>query len=553
LMTISMVVEGRKSNRNEEDAATTETLNTGISAQPLNISQSVRNFFQGLQTRLKEQDRHDPMTKNQISIPLGNGTLAGLVGSVLVPVLFGLSAWMGFISYLGKTPLKKDDPDRKSGIMSILADTVENSMNKPPNYRFQEYKIDADHEDCRGQGLQELNQAPSPSLHYRFPEKPEQTDDTKSNLRVQNSWIQDSGLRVSSSVPVTDVRHSRITASVPVTDVRHSRITAIRVPESMHGGRVHNIQHTQRFSGPKTGINRTGSPDDKNSQKKSPQEIDYNTFHMGPFSLPGSFVNPERKGHQKDDISYYFEIPGKTFNPLAIPKKEVTYFYETPPKHRPTVQSRPQKPVISSNDDVKYYFEVPPGVTIIPKNGARRNLVVTHERRNNERRPGFTQRPDKKGKSPTAFKGTKDIPPYVYEYPPLGLLNPKPNKWKAHPGSRPSTVPFDNNGMKKISEGDHSAVSKHIDSRYNTNSNNIKYNSASRVTGTSTNFFPATITPRPDKSSTAGTGDLAVHSLPTDSRDELDYDEIITAFKLQNGVPINWMPKDARPKSDEVS
>ncbi|XP_042212951.1 uncharacterized protein LOC121860004 isoform X2 [Homarus americanus] len=72
-----------------------------------------------------------PLTKNQVSIPLTDGSLAGVVGSVLLTALLGVALWLGVAAYLSRPhTFVRRDPNRRNSMLDILADTVHRGMTQ---------------------------------------------------------------------------------------------------------------------------------------------------------------------------------------------------------------------------------------------------------------------------------------------------------------------------------------------------------------------------------------------------------------------------------------
>ncbi|XP_066979752.1 LOW QUALITY PROTEIN: uncharacterized protein [Macrobrachium rosenbergii] len=504
------------------------------------------------------------MTKNQISIPVGNGSVVGMTGTVLVSAFFGLALWLGLISHLGtQKAFRKRSPNRRNSMVGALANSVERGVrhqtqeleavkqqgsyvhirNQPD---FQQEVTQAFHSQPQGQ-QNKLSLSPSKKSHLKDP--------TKTMKGIASLLLPE------------DPPHQ--------LHLPHEGATAFgQTREKSHSSKhIHfkdeNVLKTS-VSVPATNSWTQHSSNYNALHLSAPPEIDYNSYQTRPFSLPGSFVNPDRKGYQNDDVTYYFEVPSLT----------------------PRLSNRP-KPIVGQEKDITYYYETIPILNANPVTPSKDNLMNSFERNqglhNTEARRPIAH--STKGESDLRHlitppnlrlanrqrygsEDTKD----TYSYPPSGLLNPKPNKWRSSTKSYLSDIPPYTWNWRRVSEGYQRSSTK--DPKYPERETGKK----SELNESSSKFFPSVMLPKntsqkistlsvtvtsptttiktTTKTQTAtAPAATATETFPQQDDESSsarpagasDYDDVITAFKLSNGVPVNWMPDTQLTEEDEES
>ncbi|XP_064120362.1 uncharacterized protein LOC135225001 isoform X2 [Macrobrachium nipponense] len=541
---VSIMVNGRQSLAWEGTDGTNEAADD---VKEVAGSRSEESLLDKRPAGTGSSQQQEPMTKNQISIPVGDGSMVGMAGTVLVSAFFGLALWLGLISHLGTQ--KAFRMRRRNSMVGGLANSVERGVRqqtqelevvKQGSYLHIGKQPDLQQRvqvfQSQPQGQQgELGMSPSKTSHLKVPTKT--MKGIASFLVPEDSPRQHHPHQEGSAAFGQTIEKSHSSKSIHFKD-ENVRKDSVSVPATNSWKQYSSNHHTLHLS--------------------VPPEIDYNSYQTRPFSLPGSFVNPDRKGYQNDDVTYYFEVPSLTPRlpnrpkPIVAQEKDVTYYYETIP-------ILITNPVIPSKDNMMNSFEKNQGLR---NTGARR--PIAHSAKGESVLGSLIASPNLQLTNRQQY--TSEDTKGTYSYPPSGLLNPKPNKWRSSTKSYLSDIPPYTWNWRRVSEGYQHSSTK--DPKYPERETRKK----PELNGSSSKFFPPMILPKNTSkeistqsvtvtyptttttikatTSTAMQTTMAKETFPQQDDESSsssrpagtsDYDDII-AVKLSNGVPVNWMP-----------
>ncbi|XP_071553114.1 uncharacterized protein [Panulirus ornatus] len=466
----------------------------------------------------------EAMTKDQVSIPLTDGSLVGVVGPALAAVMVGIGLWIGVVFYLSRpTQVWKKNSHRRTNLVETLADTVERGVAQqaqkqsspgapPPQQK-------AKHPHQWGQGRrpdyrQKVGGTRRPQIEEDLP------DGEQSHTRQEMAWTR-------SRDPTRSRPHD--TTDHPRQPLQDATTTLVVVgPEKNFDGQ------TRPPGGEGEGKKRGYKV---RSSFRPPSDPDLRDISDSAFY--GRFVRLEREEQDGDSVAYQFERPGLAASQIrqrvVAPRHDTQHHLQQPSGH-PARRRRPPSP----SGDVSH-FEDPSGKDPrpfqTPVGGA-----TSHKRPS-----GLPQRPNK-GRPHTTPREEE-----VYLKPPLELLNPKPNTWR---GSGINQLPSRRhshlwNRNVSLDEG------QHILDEGDTP---IPPSSHASYPGTSTLLAAPPPPPAPSVSTPLEDGQVdktsstsATTSATALLHHELGYREIISALRFANGVAINWIPDKDKEDSRDVS
>ncbi|XP_068241169.1 uncharacterized protein [Palaemon carinicauda] len=496
--------------------------NEAVAIKESVFDENEKAFFKSLRESIHRSGEPQPMTKNQISIPV-DGSMVGVVGSILVSAFFGITLWLGLLSHLkSQTPFRS--PNRRNSVVHSLTDIVEEDIKhqsqelefkQPGNYLHLE----------KNPPLQQEPYVYQNHFHNQHDELGMGSPPPKSHLKVPAKTMKG----VATITLPEGATHQQLLASVP-----HQGLAPF-------GKKVKGHQSDKRVN-----------LEDGNVRKhydafhlSVPPEMDYNSYQTRPFSLPGSFVNPDRKGYQNNDVTYYFEGPDPTSRfshriPVIAEEKDTTYYFETPPSfiNNPGMVQAAIPVQHSSNS----FIRAPSTNQRFPPR-ATRPFIHSTNGENHTVRPIAPENLRQANRSRNAFRSTNESS----NYPPHGLLNLKPNKWRSSTKSHLSDIPPYTWNWRRVSEGYQRSSTK--SPKYPERKTDIN----SELTGPYSDF-QSTVSPKITSQELStkqiSTTTEAIETIPRQSSTAdsskpvgaFDYDDVITAFRLNNGVPVNWMP-----------
>ncbi|XP_047498149.1 uncharacterized protein LOC125045092 [Penaeus chinensis] len=425
---------------------------------------------------------YEAVTKNQVSVPLGNGSIASIVGSVLLSAFFGIALWIAFTAYLKEIQtLKRNDFIQEDSIFSNLANTVRQGIQK----HVDKFNL-------------------LPKRKHRHPQRPQ----SQESQQLHTVLHQPQHLQI----PQDNKEHDAGPAYTysPQNPGRVRDATAIRIPVSVLNTRFTDLRNEEddedgtgdRIWGPRpvpvpVSYYRPKEPvtEFQPPYTEPPRDFEDQDTPLRPFAQPGRFVNPNRQGPPSDGVTYYFELP---------PSKRIS----TIVSRKPSKPLRPQPQTVHTKEDT-YYFENPfdssPGAP-------RRPVIPVNKPSSFSRRTGTLKH------LPTS-RPKNDVT-YYYEQPPFTLLHPKPNNWKSnadHLVFGTSTSSW--NRRKENQRPTTSLPGVEPSSKFSSNHK----------------FFPATITPKPQLMTTTSS-EAKEHGVAGNKT---------TDFEINGGVPVRWIPEEA--------
>ncbi|ROT80541.1 hypothetical protein C7M84_000722 [Penaeus vannamei] len=425
------------------------------------------------------------------------GSIASIVGSVLLSAFFGIALWIAFTAYLKEIQsLRRNDFIQEDSVFSNLANTVRRGIQK----HVDKFNL-------------------LPKRKHRHPQRPQQHQSQESQQQLHTVFHQPQYLQIPQDNEEHDAGPSY--AQSPQNPGRVRDATAIRIPVSVLSTRFTDLWNEAEnddgtgdriwgprpvpvpvsYYQPKEPVTEFQPP-----YTEPPQDPEDQDAISRPFAQPGRFVNPNRQGPPTDGITYYFELPPTKRVPSIISRK-------------PSKPQRPQPQIVHEEDT--YYFENPfdssPGAP-------RRPVIPVNKPSSFSRRTGSLQR------QPTP-RPKNDIT-YYYEQPPH---DPKPNNWKSNANQLVfGTSTSSWNRRKETQRATTSLPSVDPSSRFSSNHK----------------FFPATITPRPQLPTSTSTSTSTSNANETTEHDVAGNK---VDLEIDGGVPVRWIPEESEEAEGDGS
>lgn len=393
-------------------------------------------------------------------------------------------------------PLFSCRPNRRTSMLDILDDTVEQGVTQQPQLHLQ---------PAASQSQQRRPQ----QQQQRRPQQQNRRPQQQQNRRPQQRWrqrrphLQKQGRPhvLHSTQPLTAWRRKQ-----NVTEPQHQRHPASRGATESIGAKILRNKNGENEN--------EGASNSKASPSSGPN---LQNAQIAPFSLPGRFVNTNRK--EPDNITYQFEPPHSGTSQKSHKERIMfpnTKYHPGNPLNKFEYPHRHRRPPITPPRSDVYHFEDSSGERQRPSNIPKGEV-------NSQKHPSGAGQG--RGPNRTSEGNLTRLDP------PVELLNPRPNIWRG-------------SGLNQLPSGDQSRL-------WNQNANqnegqNILDEDTKRLespashatdplTPTVATTLKSTATDRPVDEATAITSPTGV--------DWLGYQDVLSALHLGNGVPIKWIPK----------